>query len=76
MKKCTGPNPIFNIIYIFDMLFFHMFPLCIFSYSRHFLILGIFFIIFDILFFQFLYFNSFFFTNSILSQYIHDIKTS
>ena len=56
----------------------NFFPICfhcVFSYSRYFLILSIFFIFFNILFFfQFLYLI--FLTNSILFQYIYDIKSS
>ena len=54
------------------MLYFFICFHCVFSYSRYLLILCIFFIFFNILFFHFLYFN--FLTNSILFQFIYDIK--
>ena len=57
------------------MLYFFFICLhCVFSYSRYFLILCIFLSIFNILFFNF--YILIFLTNSILIQYIHDIKSS
>ena len=57
------------------MLYFFSFVSILYlSYPDSFLFCVFFFIFFNILFFQFLYL--FFLTNSILFQYIYDIKSS
>ena len=58
------------------LYFFSFVSIVYFLILDIFLFYAFFFILFDILFFQFLYFKIFVFTNSILFQYIHDIKSS
>ena len=69
--KCYG----FESLIFYDLFFSFVSILC-FLILDSFLFCVFFFIFLDILFFQFRYFKIFFFTNSILFQYKHDIKSS